>query len=300
MKKFQNVNMIADTADAQKKSPFAIYDGEYVQRYTFRTYSGIMLSDIDRDICRALARYLILTSELLYREFANRGLPYTKEDVQRHLAKLARAGYTQKLSFASATGHFAGKAHILAGRGIGWLNAAMGIRYRLGNYLAGLDVVGLKRLLACNQMLICGRYTDFKVANVALVEPRNERERASIIVRPTAICLNERNEAACFVEAVRRTPSAREDLINKLERILKLYKSRGAHTNIPIAQDLSVVLVAESASHMCELAVLTRKLARKLPIYFTHDQAIYESTDFLYEYCPEEPRGILPSFAACL
>lgn len=302
MKKIQNFNMNENTTTInEKKSPFSVFDynSEYVRRHTIER-TGILISDLDREICRTLSVHLVATAELLFREFTNKGYTYTKHDIQWHLKKLSASGHVQKLSFESATGYFSGKAYILAGRGVSLL-ASEGIRYRLGGYLCELDVFGYKRLLAANQLLIAGKYDNIKVANVAFVEAKNEKEKASIIVRPTAMILDDKDEVVrSFVEVVRRTPTANDDLIDKLVRIIKLYKHRKSNTNVQISDELSVIIVAEDKAHACELADLTKKLSKKISLCFTDDRATYESKDFLYEYCSDKPTGFFSNLiSAC-
>ncbi len=302
--KIQNLNMKENTTIIdEKKSPFSVfdYDSEYVRRHTVDRPTSILIVDLDREICRALSVHLVVTSELLFRLFTNKGYSYTKHEIQWHLKKLSASGFVQKLSFESATGYFSGKGYIIAGRGVSLL-ASEGIRYRLGGYLSELDVFGYKRILAANQLLIAGKYDNIKVANVAFVEAKNENQKASIIVRPTAMILDDNDEVVrSFVEVARRTPTANDDLMDKLERVIKLYKHRKSNTNIKIGDELSVIIVAEDKTHAAELADLTSRLGKKIHLYFTYDRATYESNDdFLYEHPKKDHKGFFTIFAACL
>lgn len=297
MKKFQNF-IVSENAN-EKKSPFSIYEGEYVRRYMLdNPPCGIWLADIDKAICKKLSTYLVLSSELLYRAFANEGYTYEKKDIQFHLTKLARSGYVQKLGFESRSGYAAGKAYILAGRGIGLLHS-MGIRCRMGGFLAEQSHVGIKRILAANQVLIAGRYDNVHVAGVVLIEAKHEQEKSAYIFRPSATCFDSEGKAHQFVEVIRRTPTAEADLLDKLERVIQVMK-RKKHANIKIGENVSVLLVAEDHAHMDEIAALTRKISKKLNLLFTYDYAAYATpNDFLYTN-QTKPKGFFNALAACL
>ena len=286
MKKIYDYDLNAGRYEPDaKRSPFAIYNGEALRRFSVDRPTGIWLTDLDKEICKALSTYLVLTSDLLYRLFSNQGCSYEKKEIQIRLAKLSQSAYLQKLGFESDSGYSASKAYVLSGRGIGYLNS-MGIRYRLGGYLAAQDHVGLKRILAGNQLLIAGICDSVRVSGIVMIEPKNEHERSFHLFRPTATCFNRNNEAYRFIEAVRRT-TAYEDLQNKLERMVSVHKRR-SRANIRICEEISVVLVAEDYRHMCEMiAKVHKEYGKKLNLLYTYDLAIYSSTepeDALFEY----------------
>ncbi len=287
----------------EKKSPFAIYEGEMLKRYKVDRPTGVTITELDEEIVKLLSSHLVLTSELLFRLFNNRGLNYQKNDIQLRLKKLAHSLYVQKISFEDENGGAcSSKAYILASRGIYLLNS-LGIRYKLGGWLAERDIADIKRLLAVNQLIIAGKYDNIKVANIAFVEPTNEKEKASVIVRPAGIVFNENEEAICFIDGVRRNPEANDILVDKLERMTQLYnKSRKVKTNIKISDKLSVIIVAEDYCHMCEIIELftKKRFMNRLTLYFTHDNATNISEDFLYEYTPKKERGFLAGLVACL
>lgn len=281
-----------------KVSPFAIFEGERLNRFSVDRPCGIWLSDVDKEICKSLATYLVLSSDLIYRLLSNKGLPSEKKEIQNHLSKLARSGYVQKIGFETDTGYSAAKAYILLGRGVGLVNS-LGVRCKLGGYLAEQDHVGLKRILSSNQLLINGKYDNVKVAGIVLIEPRHECERSTCLFRPTATCFNSSGEACRFVESVRRTPTDKADLCDKLERMVKVIKAR-KNANLVISDDVNVIVVAEDYQHVCELMVATKGFRKKLNILFTFDLAVYSSDDFLYEYCPDKSESIFKkAFAAC-
>ena len=85
--KIQNFNINENTTIIdEKKSPFSVfdYDSEYVRRHTVDRYTGILINDLAREICRALSVHLVVTSELLFRLFTNKGYSYTKHEIQWH------------------------------------------------------------------------------------------------------------------------------------------------------------------------------------------------------------------------
>lgn len=286
-----------------KKSPFSIYEGEFLHRYVVDNPSGIWITDLDKEICKALSTYLVLTSDLISRLLTNQGHSCEKKEIQHHLKKLTLSGYTQKIVFESDIGFSAAKAYILAGRGIGLLNA-LGIRYRLGGYLAQLDHIGMKRILSSNQLLINGKYDRMQVSGIVLIEPKDEARKSAYLFRPTATCFNQDGEAYQFVDSVRRTASEAE-LSDKLERIVQVYKQR-KNANIKICQNVSVVLVAEDYQHMCELIDQTyKRFGKKLNLKYTYDLAVYSCSDpddFLFEYSPEKKTAgfFAKAIAACI
>ena len=295
-----NNTLNAHYAVAQKKSPFSIFENERMIRNTNDNPHGILLADIHKKICVALSVHLVITSELLYRLFQSKGLTYEKKDIQRHLSKLERAGYLTTLGFESDTGSFSGKAYVLAGRGYSYLHS-MGVCCKMGGFIAEQEVYGIKRLLSANQLIINGSYDNAKVAQVILIEPKNDKEKASSIFRPTATLFNSNGEANCFIECVRRSTDAEAELLDKLKRITKVFKKR-KNANVPISKDASVILVGEDEMHMCSLINTTKKYRRNLNLLFTHDLETYScGDDCLYEYCPNKHSVSLgESLAACL
>lgn len=300
MKKIHNydINNAQHETDI-KVSPFSIFEGERIHRYTVDTPCCIWLTELDKQICIELSKFLVLSSDLLYRLFMNKGLTYEKKEIQNRLQRLGRSGYVQKIGFETDRGGYsAAKAYILLGRGVGLVNS-LGIRYKLGGFLAEQDHVGLKRILSANQLLINGKYENSKVGQIVLIEPKSEKEKASCLFRPTAICLNDEGEAYQFIESVRRTTTAKADLCDKLERVIKVMKDK-KNANIKISKDVSIIIVAEDYRHLCELTKTTEKFRNKLNILFTYDLAVYSSDDFLYEYCPDKRSGFFKEIlAAC-
>lgn len=282
-----------------KVSPFSIFEGERIHRYTVDNPCGIWLTDLDKQICMALSKFLVLSSDLLYRLFTNQGLTYEKKDIQHRLQRLGHSGYVQKIGFETDCGYSAAKAYILDRRGIGLVNS-LGLRYKLGGFLAEQDNVGLKRILSSNQLLINGKYENVKVGQIILIEPKSEKEKASCLFRPTAICLNDEGEAYQFIESVRRTATAKADLCDKLERVIKVMKDK-KNANVKISKDVSIIIVAEDYRHLCELIATIEKFRNRLNILFTYDLAVYSSDDYLYEYCSDKRRlGFFKEiFAAC-
>lgn len=299
MKKIHNydINNAQHETDI-KVSPFSIFEGERIHRYTVDNPCGIWLTDLDKQICTALAKYLVLSSDLLYRLFINQGLTYEKKDIQHRLNRLGLSGYVQKIGFVTDHGYSAAKAYILLGRGVGLVNS-LGIRCKLGGFLSEQDHVGLKRMLSSNQLLVNGKYENSKVGQIILIEPKNEQQKASCLFRPTAICLNGEGEAYQFIESVRRTATTKADLCDKLERVIKVMKDK-KNANIKISKDVSIIVVAEDYRHLCELIATTEKFRNRLNILFTYDLAVYSSDDFLYKYCPDKRSGFFKElFAAC-
>ena len=299
MKKIHNCDINNTQYDTDVKvSPFSIFEGERIHRYSVDNPCGIWLTELDKQICIELAKFLVLSSDLLYRLFMNQGQTYEKKDIQNRLQRLGRSGYVQKIGFETDYGYSANKAYILLGRGVGLVNS-LGIRCKLGGFLSEQDHVGLKRMLSSNQLLISGRYENASVAQIIFIEPKSEKEKASCLFRPTATCLNAEGEAYQFIESVRRTTTAKADLCDKLERVIKVMKDK-TNANIKISKDVSIIIVAEDYRHLCELIKTTEKFRNKLNILFTYDLAVYSSDDFLYEYCPDKRSGFFKEIlAAC-
>ena len=299
MKKIHNYDINnAQYKTDTKVSPFSIFEGERIHRYSVDNPCGVWLTDLDKQICTALSKYLVLSSDLLYRILVTQGLTYEKKDIQNRLQRLGHSGYVQKIGFETDHGYSAAKAYVLDRRGIGLVNS-LGLRYKLGGLLAEQDHVGLKRILSSNQLLINGKYENVKVGQIILIEPKSEKEKASCLFRPTATCLNAEGEAYQFIESVRRTTTAKADLCDKLERVIKVMKDK-TNANIKISKDVSIIIVAEDYRHLCELIKTTEKFRNKLNILFTYDLAVYSSEDFLYEYCPDKRSGFLKEIlAAC-
>lgn len=307
MKKIHNYELQPnEEIISQNKSPFAVYERETAVRHLVDFPSGILIQDIHKEILKALSTYLVLTSELTLGLLSRKGFHYSKPEIQKALYKLKASAYVQAINFESDSGSkSAYKAYILSFRGIGYLNA-LGIRQRMGGYLASLDVTQFKKILSTNQLLIKGAYEHVQIGQIILVEPQNPKEKASFIFRPSAIALNKNGEIFEFFEAIRKNNNFKE-FSDKLERMTRVLNEK-ANANIPIADSHRLVIVAEDFEHMIKIMQATENFRKKMSIVYSYDYAIYSSPshnaeDFLYEYEPAANRrsfGFLKKLlAAC-
>jgi hypothetical protein len=296
---------ICDTEE--KKSPFAVYESEYVNRDVIDHQTGLWFTALHTDLVKAIGAYLVLTSDLCFRIFNG---DYDKAKIQRSLSQLKNAGFILGIVFHNANGgRSAHKAYVLSSRGVGYLNT-LGIRCRLGNFIAGCEASQLKKILSANQFLICGRYnsSDLRIAQTVLIEPQNTNERATAIFRPSGVVLNAEGEIIEFIESVRRNKDSTLALLNKLERMVLVLKQKDL-ANVRIANKTRLVLVTEDRAHMYDLMMnVSAELRKKLHIVYSYDYAAYEAyisgqgtEDFLYEYVPADRWSFFKkALAACL
>jgi len=288
---------IGDTEE--KKSPFAAYENEHITRHIIDYPHGIAIADIHKEILKMLNQYLVLTSDLAFELFVKKGFDYSKSEIQKALYKLKNAAYIQAINFETDSGKSAHKVYLLSFRGIGYLNS-LGVRHRMNGYLATLEAHEFKKLLACNQLLIKGKFEHTQVAQIVLREPQNPQEKACHIFRPTGAILNDQGKICQFVEAVRRTPAAKEELTNKLDRMIKVLNEK-EHSNIPIVNHPRLILIAEDRQHMYELVRFCESFKKTIDIVYSYDRAIYSSPeDFLYEYEPVTNRRSFNFFKKAL
>lgn len=287
----------------EKKSPFAIYEDEYAARKVVDRPTGIITNELHKHICTALAKYLVLTSDLLKRLFNNNGLLYDKEQIQKSLRQLKQSAFIQAINFENSSGgRSSHNAYVLGFRGTGYVNA-LGIHLRMGNYIAACDAAQLKKILACNQLVINGNFEKIQISQIVLREPKNPQEKACHIFRPTGTILNTKGEICQFIESVRRTPTAQEDMINKIERMLKVFKEK-EYANVQITNNPRLIVIGEDYQHICELIRACEPFRKKLDIVYSYDLAIYSSQnseDFLYEYIAADNRWnfFRKTLAAC-
>ena len=174
----------------------------------------------------------------------------------------------------------------------------------MSGYLATLGTPEIKKLLACNQLLIKGKFEHTQVAQIVLREPQNPQEKACHIFRPTGAILNDQGKICQFVEAVRRTPIAAQELTEKLDRMIKVLSEK-EHANVPIVDKSRLIIVAEDYQHMCDLIRICKPFQKQLNILYTFDLSTYQnedSEDFLYEYLTTDNRWnfFKKALAACL
>ena len=282
------------TATEEKKSPFAAYESEYVNRDVIDRQTGLWFTALHTELTKAIGSYLVLTSDLCFRIFEG---VYEKEKIQRSLSQLKKAGFILGIGFYNANGgRAAHKAYVLSTRGAGYLNS-IGIQCRLGNFIAGCEAVHLKKILSANQFLISGKYerANIRIAQTVLIEPQNTDERATAIFRPSGVVLNAEGEIIEFIESVRRTNDSISTLLNKLNRMDLVLREKDL-ANIRIADKTRLTVIAEDKFHMYELmTAISEALPKKFRVVYSYDYAAYEAymlnqetEDFLYEYVPTD------------
>lgn len=270
-------NPINETAE--KISPFAVVNGEYINSNITTEYGySFPLHEEDKLILIVTNKFLLLTSALIEKILTNHGMEITQHEIQLRLRKLSNSQYLDKMEFCSENGKSSSKFYKVGYRGRGFLKS-MNIKPNHPNYIAEIDATQAKKILSSVQYLIRSN-TDFDSINVCMacfVPSENENEKATEIFRSQATIQTE--NTSIFVEAVRNNTSI-EDLKNKLNRMNRVFMS--PQTNIRCVNP-TLVLICENLHHMLSTMKRIRKhIHCNFDVYYTCDTAVYEDANNLY------------------
>jgi len=267
------------SAAAEKKSPFAVYSGERLNPASMNTADGnVRLTDLDELVMLTINRMLITTAALLDRHLRDLGLEGVEiNELRTVLSKLSEHGYLTKYEFVTAVSRAYARVYTLGPRGQEYVKSR-GQRPRMTGYIASLDALHAKRLLASLQYVISRKYsrTAESVTVAGVVAEQNARTEDDHIFRPqvTVQC----SDHTVFVDAVRRTPGAVKELVDKLGRMDETLRC-SRYLNIPVKAHVDVVIVCESVRHMEEVmeGLTEYRVKPCFALWFANDTEIYES-----------------------
>lgn len=264
-------------------SPFQFYPMERLVEANTGSPNAIRLSELDRLLLGIINRVLIITGLLAHRYLEAAGLQdVSLEDIRACLRRLADNGYLNRFRFQTPTGHSNLQVYTLGELGRRAVETRGRSLLRTG-YVDNMDSLHAKRQLAALQFVIAQGYvteathTSFGRLVRATYDPAGNH-----LFRPQAVVQLE--EKTIFVEAVRNSGGAAEELVCKLNRINDTL-SGGTPLNLTGAETYEVVVVAESHSHMTRLMEeLEDRLRGKLSfrLHFTNDQDTFCRNGRLY------------------
>jgi len=271
----------AFNAAIEKKSPFAAYNGERLNMVSANPAAcTVRLTDLDELILLTINQMLITTAHLLDRHLHNLGLEGVQiDDIRTALARLSESGFLTKYEFVTPVSKAYSRVYTLGQCGQEFVKSR-GQRLRMTGYIASLDALHAKRLLASLQYVISRKYSrtaeSVTVAGVVVEQKKEAGAETDRIFRPqvTVQC----SDHTVFVDAVRRTHRAAEELADKLTRMDETLRC-SRYLNISVKADVYVVIVCESTQHMAEVMEELDEYRLKLcyKLWFTNDAEVFNN-----------------------
>ena len=269
---------------SHQRSPFSIFPNEQlclVSPPAARPRWTQSLSDLDKLILLTVNEALLTTCQLLYTNLCNQGLENVDVDTLRHhLKHLTDVGFLTKMEFRSLSGTSLFKVYTMSESGRDFLRSA-GQKPRLTGYIAQLDAVQVKKLLAAQQFVLSQNYekrggTVYPARTVCqAVRPTDTAD--SNIFRTQALV--DLPDQTILVEAVRNSQSCSTALLDKLRRINSTLAMPNLNTDIKA--NVTMVIVCESHDHMLSVMREVRDRERRLSfrVRFTNDPAIHNNDE---------------------
>ena len=251
-------------------SPFAVYPNEELKRLEVGAPGHIFITDIDKLILLVLNKYQVLTSSLMMVALTNLGLENAEQkDIQRRLKLLVSSNFVTKAQFETPNGRAAAKCYMLGYRGRGYLKS-IAQQVKLTGYIAGIDHIQCKKILAVNQYLIRTEQEQSKVeVCLPIYVPSKTEEKSSLIFRPQATLFDDHT---VFIEAVRSDDTELAYLLEKLDRMEKVLRRKDHNVEI---SNPEVILVCENQNHMKMVMKAIAEKKYHFDLKFTSDTLIY-------------------------
>jgi len=266
------------------RSPFAVYEGEEFQTIPIEEPRGhFNPTEIDQLIMVMTEKLLVVTTIMLKEAIENLGVGgVTQMDIQKRVKALASAGFLTKHTFETEDNRSSYKVYKLGWRGVGYLKS-IGIRPRMGEYLARCDATNIKKILAAGQYIVKQKIDidNYQMAEVIFVPATSRDAVKDRIFRTQAILQGE--NGSIFLEAVRKNENWKQDLLEKMKRISAVVRTKKYNTEI---KNPMLILLAESEEHMKEVMKLIDESFFYYPIsiLYSADTSVYTCPDScLYE-----------------
>lgn len=276
----------ADIAVDDKKSPFAIYEGESCEtlytaaikkgEYYFLIKNGF-ITELDSELLIAVNSLLLATSKQLIDIITGNGLSAGKEQILRRLYRLKEKGFLKQLHFKTDQSISAFKFYALGEHGCAFLESK-DIHVNMRKYIEKADPVSVKKILAANQLITaCAQENKISFSSAKTVL---NPDISDCIVRPHTIVNQE--ESLYFVEAVRFDDGWKDALSDKLSRYRNVVKNKH-QVNIPISEPPVIILQGESPDHVWEIfEMISSELKNELKIAYTYDKILLQ--DFSHAF----------------
>lgn len=255
-----------------KHSSFPFVEGETFAAGENNAPTSMYIADIHKLMLVVINRYLLLTREQLSDYLLHTlGLTGMQEkDIYKQLWRLVQSNFLTAYRFRAEDGTPHMSAYGLGYRGKGLLRS-MKEAPRLTNFVAQLDPVGAKKILACNQYLIRS-HTDLQALQVCktlLVQGKNI-EKTHLIVRTQGLVSSETETH--LIEAVRRAGCYLDYLAEKLERLDKVLQRKTL--NYPVTAP-RLTLICEDEDQLETVSLMLRERRYGFDIFCTTDAAVF-------------------------
>lgn len=282
------MSVYSNSTHISTRSPFSVYEDERLNVIESLMSKNLHLNDLDKLILLSVDEMLVTTSNLLNTHFGNIGLICTDiTTVRRSLKKLSDNGYLVKMEFVTPTSCSLGKVYALGTLGQEFILSKGKTPCQTG-YIASLDALRCKKLLAAAQFVIKQNYITEAVSvtfgEVAAQRKLDLKDKDINSFRPHGTV--QFNDKTVFVESVRSNCGSVNELIEKLSRMNNILMN-SKYLNIPIKENVGVVIVCESLAHQLTVAEALHSVKERycFKISLTNDIDVYNKpSDCLYPF----------------
>jgi len=285
----------AFTLEDNSTSPFAVYENETIS-HEKKYPIPITPTRIDHEILTILSNAHFCTTALILAELSKQRIPFEESNVRNRIHQMCKAEFLMGYHFYTEDGGRSSHMALRLGwRGVGYLRA-QGIQTKLGTYLANVaeDPVVTKKILSAVQYII---RSDIPLEDVqfcqAVFAPAKDASKSKKIFRPQGVVQSA--DKTVFLEAIRQTQNWQTQLAEKLNRIEAVCRART--TNITV-RNPTLVLIAESCTHMRMILSMLEKRGCSIPVYFTADTLVYRNPDACLYQLPKSKRFWTSLFAS--
>lgn len=266
--------------ELEKKSPFAVCEGETFEQVSVDGAHYVDLTDFQSEIIKSINQFLVMTRLQVTQSLLYKGFTTEPEIVSRQLKYLMKNGYIDGFNFKDNEGNIKTRFYMVGRKGGGWLASVKEPR-RLHGYLQQCTLVQIKKILSANQAVFSlGLINEGNCISSKIIK-NNQEYHAELLFRAgTIVQGNGRN---IMLESVRKISGYEEELYEKLKRINKTIHSQKSEV-LP-SQDNSIIIVSEDREMMEYLIKLfERKHYKEFSVFITYDRLLVsEEEDKLFQ-----------------